>query len=154
MLKAFHAVQSTRNPQIALPLTTKEARGRWWNQFEPLWVPGLALFCLLVGHAVFHGPLFALEGKSYDYAQYAIAGTLYPLVLLGLSLFWRWRRLPETSLRTARRVVAAGALVWLALFIVTSVSEYGVSLMGLPLLLSMTQTLLMTRPWRRKDVKP
>ena len=154
MLKASQAVQCTRDPHSALPLTTMEARELWWSQFEPFWVPGLAVFCLLVGHAVFRSPLFALEGKSYDYAQYVIAGTLYPLLLLGVPLFWRWRRLPDASLRAARRVIAAGALVWLALFIVSSVSKYGVSLMRLPLLLSMTQTLLMWRPWRRKDVKP
>jgi hypothetical protein len=154
MLQASQVAQSSRDPHSTVPLTAKEARERWWSQFEPLWVPGLAVFCLLVGHAVFRSPLFTLEGKSYDYAQYAIAGTLYPLLLFGVPLFWRWRRLPGTPLRTVRRLFAATALVWLALFIVASVSKYGVSLMGLPLLLSMAQTLLMSRPWRRNDMNP
>jgi hypothetical protein len=117
-------------------------------------VPGLALLCLLVGDAVFRNPLFALEGKSYDYAQYATVGTLYPLVLFGAPAFWRRMRLPDASLRTARRLIATGALVCLALFIVASVRKYGVSLMVLPPLLSAAQTLLIWRPWRRNDVKP
>ena len=41
-----------------MPATAKAARERWSSQFEPFWVPGLAFFCLLVSHAVFHSPLF------------------------------------------------------------------------------------------------
>ncbi len=133
---------------------SQDTRERWWILFEPFWVPGLAVICLLVGHGVFRGPFVALDGKSYDYAQYAVAGTLFPFLLFGVPLFWRWRRLPEASLRTARRVIAAAALIWLALFVVSSVRKHGVLLMGLPLLLSVAQTLLMWRPWRRNDVKP
>jgi hypothetical protein len=139
---------------LTVPQTAKGAREQWWNQFEPLWVPGLAVFCLLVGHAFFRNPLFALEGKSYDYAQYVIVGTLFPLLLFGVPWFWRRRCLADASLRTTRRVIAAGALVWLALFIVSSVRKYGVSLMVLPPLLSVAQTLLMWRPWRRDNEKP
>src|SRR3954467_3028322 len=112
MLKApqvVRALATARSP-LTVPLPATDARQRWWNQFEPLWVPGLAVFCLLVGHAVFRTPLFALEGKSYDYAQYVIVGTLFPLLLFGVPWFWRRRCLPDASLRTGRRVIATGAL--------------------------------------------
>ena len=97
MLKATQAVNApaTARSTLTVPLPATDARERWWHQFEPLWVPGLAVLCLLVGHSLCRSPLFALEGKSYDYAQYAIAGTLFPLLLFGIPLFWRWRHLPR-----------------------------------------------------------
>src|SRR5687767_4789101 len=89
-----------------VPGVSTEARERWWRSFEPFWVPGLALLCLLIGHWLFRAPFLALEGKTYDYAQYLVAGTIFPAVLFGVPLLWRWRRLPWSSLRTARRVLA------------------------------------------------
>lgn len=131
-----------------------DSQERWWRHFEPLWVSGLALLTLLLGHALFRGPFLQLEGKRYDYAQYLVAGTIFPVLLFGVPLVWRWRRLPDSTLRTARRAIAVGALVWFALFVVSSVGKHGVALMVLPPILALAQTVLMWRPWQRNSETP
>lgn len=130
------------------------AQSRWWRAVEPLWVTGLALLCLLLGHVLFRGAALNLQGKSYDYAQYLLAGTLFPLALFGAPLLWRRRGFPAAGLRAAQRALAIGTLFWSALYVVVSVVRHGPALMLVPLLLAVVQTVLMTRPWRRQGTAP
>ncbi len=150
--------ESLRTPPFSAwapraPRLSVAARERWWLAFAPFSVPGLALLCLLIGHALFRGPL-GLSGKTYDYAQYAVAGTLFPALLFGVPWFWRWRRLPWSARRPAGVALASLALVWCALFLVASVDKHGVRLMALPPLLALAQTVLMQRPWRPAEQSP
>jgi hypothetical protein len=55
---------------------------------EPLWVSGLALIQLILVHRY-----LPLSGERYEWAQYLLCGTLYPLLVLILS--WPQRTAPR-----------------------------------------------------------
>jgi hypothetical protein len=124
------------------------------RRIEPLWVTGLAVLCLLFGHVVFRSPWLHLQGKTYDWAQYAVAGVLFPALLFGLPLLWRWRSWSTTWATLARQLLALGCLIAFAVFLAASMAKYGPGNVILPAALAVLQTLIMTRPWRRPAIDP
>ena len=69
---------------------------------EPLWVAGLALLCLFIGS------LFNLEGETFDWTEYLLLATIFPLLLIALSLADRFRRgFPAGTLANIRFSLAA-----------------------------------------------
>src|SRR5437879_2999399 len=56
---------------------------------EPLWVSGLALLQLIFIGRLLGSRFVGLSGESYEWAQYLLYGTLFPLLVLLLSLLLR-----------------------------------------------------------------
>ena len=86
-----------------------------WAALEPLWVGGLAVWCLLVGHLVLTGPWLDAPAKTYDWAQYMNVGILFPSLVLG------WCLLPRVAgarwARAVQRVLVLVCLLAGGLFI-------------------------------------
>jgi hypothetical protein len=55
------------------------------DAIEPLWVTGLALLCLLIGS------LFNLQGETFDWTEYLLLATIFPALLIALTLAERFR---------------------------------------------------------------
>jgi hypothetical protein len=55
------------------------------SALEPLWVAGLALLCVLLSSLLW-GTGLGLEGEGYEWAIYLTLGTIFPALLLLLSL--------------------------------------------------------------------
>jgi hypothetical protein len=85
------------------------AGAAWINNLrevmEPLWVAGLALLCLFIGS------LFNLAGETFDWTEYLLLGTVFPLLLVLLSLADAYRPQLAPSLSTVRFGLAAFLLV-------------------------------------------
>jgi hypothetical protein len=81
------------------------ARAVWLNTLrdvmEPLWVAGLALLCLFIGS------LFNLEGETFDWTEYLLLGTIFPVLVVALSLADRLRPRLAATLSTLRFSLAA-----------------------------------------------
>lgn len=75
------------------------------DAIEPLWVAGLALFCL------FAGSLFNLEGETFDWTEYLLLATVFPLLLIALSQAERFRPSLAGALSNARFGLAAFLLL-------------------------------------------
>lgn len=125
----------------------------WWAAIEPLWVPGLALLCLATGYFLFQSPWLALQAKAYDYAQYVVAAVIFPMILFGVPIIWRWQHWSlEVGVRV-RRGLAVGCLLSLIGFLVVSMLRYGPGRMAMPLVLAFMQTALAT--WfNRRESQP
>ncbi|MBA2732937.1 MAG: hypothetical protein H0U54_08620, partial [Acidobacteria bacterium] len=55
------------------------------GDLEPLWIAGLALLCVLLGSLLW-GSGVGLEGEGYEWAIYLTLGTIFPALLLIISL--------------------------------------------------------------------
>jgi hypothetical protein len=78
------------------------------GDLEPLWVSGLALLCILAGN-LFWGSALHLEGEPFEWAIYLMLGTIFPALLLFLSL--RKRFSPEHSTLRQHFMLALGLLL-------------------------------------------
>ncbi|HEX8143156.1 MAG TPA: hypothetical protein VF553_11215 [Pyrinomonadaceae bacterium] len=85
--------------------TTTMTGAPWLNTLreaiEPLWVSGLALLCLFIGS------LFNLEGETFDWTEYLLLATIFPALLIALSLADRFRPALAETLSTVRFSLAA-----------------------------------------------
>jgi hypothetical protein len=80
---------------------------------EPLWVCGLVLLCLLLGHHIWSG-ILGLGGEAYDWAQYLTLGIAVPVAVVALALIPVLRQNQEIG----QRLRQALALTSIALSIV------------------------------------
>jgi len=109
---------------------------------------GLAVLCLALGHLLFRGPWLDLQGKTYDWAQYAVAGIVFPTLLFGIPLLWRWRNWPTANGEAVKRVLMAVCLAAFVVFFAASMAQNGAWSGILATLLAFAQVLVMTQPWR------
>jgi hypothetical protein len=63
---------------------------------EPLWVAGLALLCLFIGS------LLGLAGETFDWTEYLLLGTIFPALLILITLADRFRPQLAGTLSTVR----------------------------------------------------
>jgi uncharacterized membrane protein (UPF0136 family) len=90
-----------------------KAKYRGWIKsaacdLEPLWASGLALLCILLGNLLW-GRGLHLEGESFEWAIYLTLGTIFPALLLFLTL--RKRFFPAQSSPAQTSVLALGLLL-------------------------------------------
>ena len=85
-----------------------------WDDLEPLWVSGLALVCVLAGRLLF-GSILSLQGEASEWALYLALGTLFPALILALSLR-RSARTPQRPPAQALRLVLAALFVALSVY--------------------------------------
>lgn len=131
----------------------------WRNAIEPLWVLGLALLCLFAGHVVLTGPWLGLRGKPYDWGQYLVAGVVFPALLFGAPLLWRWRGWPTAPAAAVKPLLVIACLAVFVVFAWASLEKFGPRRHLLPLLLAVgqvviTQVVMPRPPWRRADLDP
>lgn len=84
---------------------------------EPLSVTGLALLCVLTGSFVY-GKLLGLQGEGYEWAIYLTLGTIFPALLLLLSLSKRFNACGSTLARFLKLALSLLALLLSLIFIV------------------------------------
>ncbi len=151
------AAKGSRWPSFAVPrgrLLAPAATRAWWSAVEPLWVIGLALVCLLIGHFMLTGPWLGLEGKPYDWGQYLAIGVVFPSFLFGVPLLWRWRRWSTAPVIAVKWLLVLACLSVVAVFVAASMDKYGSRSQIWPVALAAVQAVLMTRPWRRDRRDP
>jgi hypothetical protein len=112
------------------------------------------MVCLLIGHVVLVSPLLDLQGKDYDWGQYAVIGVVFPAFLFGVPLIWRWRGWSTAPAIAVKWMLAVTCLIVFAVFVVASMDKYGPAENQFwPVLaLSTVQVLLMIRPWLRDGI--
>jgi len=151
------AVRRSRWASFALPggrRLAQEAFRDWLSATEVLWPVGLALVCLLLGHVALTGPWLGLHGKPYDWGQYVVIGVVFPVLLFGVPLFWRWRGWSTSAAFMVKRALVATCLIMFAVLVVASVAKHGLRSELWPVVLAGAQVILMTRPWRRDRIDP
>jgi hypothetical protein len=116
---------------------------------EPLWVAGLAVLLLQLGRK-----WLPLTGEAYEWAQYLLLGTVFPLCLLTAALVRRPRSFPEGL---ARLLKGSLALVYLLpwKYVLKGAWEHP----ALPVLaasqgLALAAVVLVQRRWRPAAERP
>ena len=84
-----------------------------WDYFNPLWVSGLAVFCVLLGNLLW-GTGLGLQGEQYELSLYLTLGMIFPALCLALSLPPRFLGFSPTLIETLK-------LAFVILLIVVSV---------------------------------
>jgi hypothetical protein len=114
------------------------------SELAPLWVGGLMLLCLLVGHLLFDQWL-SLSPKTYDWAQYLLLGTLFPLLIVGAALLPRQRWAGSAAARAGQAGLILLVLTGVGLLVVSA---------GEPLILPLAaaQVLVMSGIVRRGEL--
>lgn len=80
------------------------------GDLEPLWVAGLALLCVLLGSLLW-GTGLGLEGEGYEWAIYLTLGTIFPALLLIISLPNRFSRITPRRLQIFKLGLALLCLI-------------------------------------------
>lgn len=71
-------------PQLD-PNPQKELASSLWDYLDPFWVSGLAVLCVLLSGLLWDNWL-GLQGEQYDWSLYLTLGTIFPSLVLALSL--------------------------------------------------------------------
>lgn len=87
------------------------------GDLEPLWVAGLALLCVLLG-SVLWGSGLGLEGEGYEWAIYLTLGTIFPALLLLISLPKRFQEIAPSRLQMFKLGLALLCMVVSVPFII------------------------------------
>src|SRR5260370_41054056 len=87
----------------------------WWqgirDEIEPLWVGGLAVLQIITASR-----WLTVSGEAYEWAQYLLLGTLYPLLLLILAIIGRLLPRAPSGLRIPKLLLALSCTLFTALF--------------------------------------
>lgn len=142
-----------------IPITTESPRAEVtvWSErlriaslfpaLEPLWVVGLAISCLVAGHVILRSPWVDIGGKSYDWAQYAIACGIFPALLFVLPFAGRLQRRTAADVTLMKHWLTIICVVAFIALAAASGLRHGGTAVFLALVLAIAQTALMTQFW-------
>jgi hypothetical protein len=118
------------------------------NDLEPFCVTGLALLCVFLGSFVY-GTLLGLQGESYEWAIYLTLGTIFPALILILSLSKRFSASTPTFARAFHFALGLLALLVSLVFVVRQ-QQYAAFLLAMAQL----SLLLIFLRKARQPIKP
>ncbi len=110
------------------------------GNLEPLWIAGLALLCVYLGSLLW-GTGLGLEGEGYEWAIYLTLGTIFPALLLIISLPNRFSQIAPRRLQMFRLALALLCVIVSIPFIIRQ-HEYTaltISIVHLLLLISLNK---------------